>query len=332
VLVRNPHFREWSRTAQPAGYPDRIEIALTNSVKALSAPVLRGRADIALDITPSDLGDLRARYSSQMRAHGYLGTAFLHLNERRPPFDDVRARQAANLAIDRAAIARTHGGADLAPPTCQPLPPGLPGHVSYCPWTRGSHDGHWHGTDLRRARALVRASRTTGARVDIVSSSLDPSGPATARIVADGLRRIGYRARVVILPSDTATSRRVTDPRGRWQLSPNQWIADFPSPAQFLDVFLTCKHYDPAHPGGTTNPGGFCNPRFDRTVRRAETLQGIDPARAAALWQHANRLATDRAAWLPTVNLSSTQLLSRRTHHITYTGAGFVMIDQLWVR
>src|SRR5262249_1709512 len=155
-----------------------------------------------------------------------------------------------------AAIARAFGGAAIAPPTCQPLPPGLPGGAPYCPWTRGLQDGRWHGADLRRARALVRASQTSGARVDIVSSPLNPFGPATSHIVADGLRRIGYRPRVVIMPSDEATSRRVTDPRGRWQLSPAAWIADFPSPAQFLDI-LTCKRRDPAHPSQTPNPGGF---------------------------------------------------------------------------
>ena len=44
-----------------------------------------------------------------------------------------------------------------------------------------------------RARTLVRASGTTGARVDIVTDPGEPIGPATSRIVADGLRRIGYR-------------------------------------------------------------------------------------------------------------------------------------------
>jgi YVTN family beta-propeller protein len=333
VMVRNPRFREWSYAAQPAGYPDRIEIALPVSAESVIRPVLRGAADIALDITPNDLGDLRSRYSSQLRTHGYPATAFLHLNERRPPFDDLRARQAANLAIDRAAIARAYGGGAVATPACQPLPPGLPGYRAYCPWTRAPRGGRWHGTDLRRARALVRASGTAGARVDIVSPPVGPVGPATSRIVADGLRRIGYRPRVVVMASDDATSRRVTDPDGGWQLSPNEWVADFASPAEFLDVLLTCARADRRpQQGPTFNPGGFCDPSFDRMVHRAENLQATDPTRADALWRRADRFATDRAAWIPTVNLSSTQLLSRRTRHLTYTSAGFVAIDQLRVR
>jgi peptide/nickel transport system substrate-binding protein len=51
VLVRNPHFREWSRAAQPDGYPDRIEWTPSgqdNSPKAANSAVdavLAGRAD-----------------------------------------------------------------------------------------------------------------------------------------------------------------------------------------------------------------------------------------------------------------------------------------------
>jgi len=32
VLVRNPHFREWSKAAQPDGYPDRIVLHLAAAV------------------------------------------------------------------------------------------------------------------------------------------------------------------------------------------------------------------------------------------------------------------------------------------------------------
>jgi peptide/nickel transport system substrate-binding protein len=52
-LVRNPHFREWSAAAQPAGYPDRIVIELRNvSVAANVRAVLAGGADLTDIDTP----------------------------------------------------------------------------------------------------------------------------------------------------------------------------------------------------------------------------------------------------------------------------------------
>jgi peptide/nickel transport system substrate-binding protein len=41
------------------------------------------------------------------------------------PFNDVRARQALNYAINRATIAQLYGGPSFASPTCRPIAPGL---------------------------------------------------------------------------------------------------------------------------------------------------------------------------------------------------------------
>ena len=59
-----------------------------------------------------------------------LETDFLQINTTRPPFTDLRVRQALNLAVDRRLIARLYGGPGLASPTCQGTPTGtarLPG-------------------------------------------------------------------------------------------------------------------------------------------------------------------------------------------------------------
>ena len=143
-------FREWSRAAQPDGYPDRIDIRMDNDPSHRVQAVLHGDADLALEIASANLAPLRTRSASQLRLHPHPDTSFLTFNVRRPPFDNVLARRAVNLAIDRAAIARRLGGPDLSIPTCQVLPPHFPGHEDYCPWTRKStFDGRWHGTDLR---------------------------------------------------------------------------------------------------------------------------------------------------------------------------------------
>jgi peptide/nickel transport system substrate-binding protein len=163
LLVRNGRFREWSRFAQPAGYPDRIDIRMDDDPNAGVATVLRGDADIAMEVQSARLDGLRARFAAQFRRHAPPDVAFLSINVRRPPFDDVRARRALNLALDRGALARRFGGAGLSTPTCQMLPPRFPGRRDYCPWTRGPRDGRWHGRDLARARALVRVSGTAGA-------------------------------------------------------------------------------------------------------------------------------------------------------------------------
>jgi YVTN family beta-propeller protein len=319
LLVRNPRFREWSQAAQPDGFPDRIEIAMDPDPQARVQAVLAGQSDVALEVASANLTPLRTRFASQLRIHSQPHTSFLTFNVRRPPFDDVRARQAVNLALDRAALARRFGGPGLSTPICQVLPRNFPGHEDYCPWTRQAGDGRWHGPDLRRARALVRATGTDGTTITFLTHRGDDVGPPAAPAVLTALRAIGYRARALNV-SDADFGPQVG--AGRWNISDADSIADYPSPDQSFS-FLTCA--------SVTNGGGFCDRPLDRLLARADRLQLDDPAAAQALWAQADRRAVDLAPWAPMVSNSAVELLSRRTGHFTLDASSVPRIDQLWV-
>jgi YVTN family beta-propeller protein len=330
LLIRNKRFREWSRAAQPDGYPDRIDIRMDDNPRRRVQAVLDGRADLALEIASANLAPLRVQFASQLRLDTQPDTSFLSLNIQRPPFSNALARRAVNLAIDRSAVARRLGGPGLATPTCQVLPPHFPGYRAYCPWTRTPHDGRWHGPDLSRARALVRASGTAEATVDFVSPSNDPVAAAATGALVSALREIGYRPRVI--SGDAQFHRRLADPHGRWNISDGDWTADYPSPSEFLDFFLSCANYHPHDPARTTNAGGFCNATFDRLIGQAETLQLTNPAAAENVWAEADHLAVDQAPWVPLANTGYAELLSSRAGHFTLDTDGLPQIDQLWVR
>jgi YVTN family beta-propeller protein len=330
LLARNTRFHEWSRAAQPDGYPDRIDIQMDNDPNHRVHAVLRGDADLALEISSARTAPLRLRVASELHLHSLADTSFLSLNLRRPPFDNALARRALNLALDRATVARRLGGPDLSIPTCQVLPPHFPGHQNYCPWTRPPFDGHWHGTDIRRARSFVRASGTTGATVVFISPHDDPIAAASARALNLALRRIGYHPQAI--SGDTEFYRRLADPRGDWNISEGDWLPDYPSPSQFLNYFLSCANYHPHKPALTTNSGGFCNAHFDRLIAKAEKLQPTNPTTAQDIWARADRLAVNQAAWVPLANTGSADLLSQRAGHFTLDANGLPQIDQLWVR
>jgi YVTN family beta-propeller protein len=332
LLVRNERFHEWSRAAQPDGYADRIDVRMDNDPDSRVRAVLRGDADVALEVASANIAQLSKRFPSQLRRHAQPNTKFFSFNVLRPPFDDVRARQAVNLAIDRAGVARRFGGLELSTPSCQVLPPSFPAHEDYCPWTRGPIDGRWHGPDIRRARALVRASGTAGATVDFLTNSGDTTGSSAAPVLASALRKIGYRPRMTVLSSLPEFGRRISDTQGGWNIGAGDWVADYPSPAQFLTRFLACSNYRPDDPARTTNAGGFCHTGFDRLVARAEALQITDPEKAERIWARADRVAVDQAAWVPLVSTGSAELLSRRAGHFTLDATGGTVIDQLWVR
>jgi len=162
---------------------------------------------------------------------------------------------------------------------------------------------------------------------NIISRHDDPGG-VTAGQLASALRSIGYRPRVIT--NDAQFYQRLA--RGQWDIGGGDSTADYPSPAQFLDYFLSCANYHPGDPADSTNGGGFCNPQFDRLVTQAETLQPADPAAAQDLSAKADHLAVSQAAWVPLANTGSADLLSRRAGNFTLDASSNPRIDQLWIR
>ena len=170
---------------------------------------------------------------AQLHVNPAFIVEFIALNSNVIPFDSAKVRQALNLAIDRREIARLYGGSIIGTPLCQPLPPGLPGHLRYCPYTRDpSAAGTYNGPDLQRARQLVRASGKKGASVVVRGSSdataIPPEAPA---YIARVLRSLGFKAKVRLVHASAIKD----NDRRFFQLSVDgDWLLDFPSPTSFL--------------------------------------------------------------------------------------------------
>ena len=155
---------------------------------------------------PERFSELASRYATLAHPVAGLSTVYISLNTAVPPFNGLAARQALNFAVDRAAMARTMGGASATVPTCQVLPPGMFGYAPYCPYTSGrSTGGTWAGADLPRARTLVAQSGTEGDRVVLWAwggSDTTPLVPSIVRVLqparVSGLlaRDVGERRRV----------------------------------------------------------------------------------------------------------------------------------------
>ena len=330
LLERNRSFRAFSDVAQPAGYPDRLAFSLGLSADRQRAAVEAGRADVALDSPPAAAVARLAR-QRPLALHRYAVplTIGLFLNVTRPPFDHEDVRRAVSLAVDREAAVAAAGGPELARPTCQILPPTFPGYRPFCPFTRRPDaTGVWHGADLARARALVRASGTAGALVRVLAIADDAPKLAMARQTRRVLAELGYRARLRTYADSHAYYVALNRPTTRSQIGVFGWTADYPAGSAFFTPLFTCSQT-----GATgLNASELCNPQLDRAIARATGLQTTNGAAANAAWQAIDRDVSGRAAWVPLVNPVGVDLLGRRTGHYLRNPAFGVLLDQLWVR
>lgn len=322
--VRNPYFHEWSHAAQPAGNPDEIimRFGLTEAQEVRA--VEQGRADYTDDGVPASLlPQVEARFAGQLYRPPSTDTETLQLNTTLPPFNDLRVRQALNLAVDRSALVQFYGGSKAATPTCQVLPPGITGYVRYCPWTRNPRpDGRWRGPDLGRASARVSAAGARGKPVTIWGPSDAPIGGAdVVSYVVHLLRRLGFHARAHLIPQDRfgLFSQRFFE--RRIQMTLPGWGDS--TPYGFFGTWFLCS--------ATFNHHWFCNRRLDRAIRSAETLEATNPAAANRAWTRIDHEVTNQAAWVPLVNSTVLDLVSPRVRNYESTPAG-PLVDQFWVR
>jgi YVTN family beta-propeller protein len=326
-LRRNPWFHEWSPAAQPSGFPDEIVERFETSpdIKA----VLAGSADIADVVRPSAsaLAALRREHASQVKTNPWDLTWFLVLNTRRAPFNDARVRRALNFAIDRHRLTNLTLGRGLGRLTCQVLPPGLDGYRRYCPYTaRPRGDGAWTAPDMKRARALVRASHTEGQRVTIWIPRWLGFGPAAGRYVVSVLQNLGYRARYRFAADPYPHADKL-----HLQIGFYGWISDFATPAGFIPPALGCASYMPDNPQNQ-NLAEFCDPAIDREIAAARALRASDPAAASRMWTRIDRRLTDRAPWVPFANGVIVSVRSKRVGNYQYSPQWLTLFDQLWVK
>ena len=332
TLARNPWFRQWSIPAQPAGFPDTITWRTVSSAEKAVEAVEQGRADL-IDVTlpgktePGSMTQLveRLRVTAPGQLHDttMVGTWSLALTSSRPPFDNLHARRALNFALDRTKAIELTGGASLARLTCQLMPPGMPSYRRYCPYTSGQPDGAYRGPDLDRARALVRASGTLGAEVEVGDQigDFDRVPP----YVAEVLRSLGYRVTLRRFPNTNAGAHKMYDPASGIEVVGSVFAADYPAPSTFYDV-TSCT--------GSSSSAlyGYCHPEMDRRAAAASLMLQSEPGRALRTWTEIDHDVTDQAPFVAIANFVKVWMTSERVGN--YQNGDVTpgpLLSQLWV-
>jgi peptide/nickel transport system substrate-binding protein len=216
-------------------------------------------------------------------------------------------------------------------PTCQLLPPDFPGYQPYCRWTSNpSADGSYHGPDWLMAQRLVTASRTGGTPVLVHSLVGNPEQRLMA-YVTDVLNKLGYRARLEVLPISRDNYGRPTDPRSGVQVSFAGWVADFPRPATFYDGLFDCASFrlPPLQNGNTPE---FCDPSLDKAVSSAAALELTDPGAAVRAFVAIDRRFTDAAAIVPFNTPAEPFLVSTRLGNFQFSPYSGPLLSQAWVK
>lgn len=329
VMKRNPYFKEWSKDAMPDGYPDEITQSYGLTVEAQITAIENGQADWTLESPPADrLNEMGTKYAKQVHVETLTAFWYAPMNTRLYPFNNVKARQAVNYAIDRNALVKIFGGPRLAVPSCQVLPPGFPGYKPYCPYTKNPGTT-WSAPDIAKAKQLVQQSGTKGAAVTVLSSD-DEVNKAVAVYLQSVLNQIGYKASVKPI-SGNIFFTYVQNTKNKVQINVQQWYQDYPAASDFLHVLFGCESF---HPGSDSsiNIAGFCDPKINAQMHKALKLEQTSESAANALWAKVDRQVTDAAPMATLFTPKHIDFVSSRVGNFTFSKQFYWLVDQSWVQ
>ena len=276
ILSKNAHY--WGDPA----YLDEVHLLLAGG----SAMAMYENDEI--DITGIGLADLERVTDPEeelskdvIEVPPSFRTSYIGFNVEEAPFDDVHFRRALNFAVDKQQVADAVFS-NLVRPATGVIPPGF---VGFNPDLEGL------GFDEERAKEELAKSKyadsDTRPRIVITLPGTGGSPSLTTEVVADMWRRT-LDVDVEIQQVEWATFLQDLH-RNRLQAFSLAWQADYPDPHTFVDVLFRT--------GSSINNTNYSNPEVDALLEKANVE--ADPVRRIELYQEAEEMIVEDAAWLP---------------------------------
>ena len=303
VMEKNPNFN--TIPGIPEGNLARITTRIVKSPQRQAQDVIRGRLDYMQDAPPADIKpEVKRRFGDRYQETTTASTYYFWMNERIPPFDDPRVREAVNVGIDKRAYARIFAG-ELSP-GCSFIPPGVPGFdealdVEECPFGNPNQP-----PDIERARRLLEEAGADGTEITVWGNNDDPTDRIT-QAYADQLEQIGFRTNVEILDGgvffQTIGSRETENLHTGF----SNWSQDFPHPYDFMFLVsgATIK------PTNNTNFGNVDDPEITEGTERLKKETELTDE-VVNEWRELNRQLVEEAHIVPYGHRKFTTFVSER--------------------
>ena len=275
----------------------RSEVAAFEADELDYAPI--GGFDATWIAYDEDLGP-------QLREVGSLSVTYYGFDATRPPFDDVRVRQAFGKAVDWRRIAALAGSDGSVEVANSMVPPGIPGR---------SDEDFLPEHDPDEARELLAEAGYPGGAGFPQTTLMTFGGGFDEAIVDEVERELGITMAWEVM-GDGYFDRLASEPPQMWTLG---WVADYPGRNDFLGVLLQT--------GASNNYGRWSSADFDAAI--AEAGSATDPDVASRAYDEAERIVRDEVPVVPLVYAAGWALSRSDLLGATQNGLGIVRMAGL---
>jgi peptide/nickel transport system substrate-binding protein len=244
-VERNPYWEKVNSKAMPdlpTGNLDGAKFTVVRNPQTQVNDIEQGKFDYMENPPPADrYTEVKEKYEgTQFRVEPTISTYYFWMNTKRPPFDDVKVRQAVNYAVDSAALERVYSGQIKG--TQQILPPGMPGYEKL----------ELYPHDMEKAKELLKEANPSDMDITVWTDTESPNNEA-GEYYEGVLKELGFNTKLKILNADnyfTVIGNQSTpDLDTGW----SDWFQDYPHPNDFFQPLLAGESIL------QTNNGNFAN-------------------------------------------------------------------------
>jgi len=311
VLDKNPAFWDAGNVRL-----DRIVFRMIEHQTTELAAYEAGELDMTYNVPRPEIPRLRER--EDLHFSPYFGNYYVGFNCARHPFDDPLVRKAFTLAVDREAIVNriTIGGEE---PALAWVPPSMDKALSF-PF-RAEKEAYYDDADVEEARRLLAEAGYPGGKGFPKVRYIYNTDENHATI-AQALQQMWREALGVEITLENQEWKTYLNNRnqGNFDISRAGWIADYPDPINFLDVFLST---------GGNNNSQWRNAEYDNLLRQARLT--LDESERFSLMHQAEAILMDQLPLCPIYYYTNPYLKRPWLKNVIMNGMGWQDLTYAYV-
>jgi dipeptide transport system substrate-binding protein len=261
---------------------DNVIFAITPDASVRWQKLQAGECHVMPYPNPADLDAMRQNPDIEVLEQEGLNVGYLAFNTQKPPFDNVRVRQALNMAVNKDAIIEAvfQGAGKVAK---NPIPPTI--------WSYNENVEDY-SYDPDQAKQILEEEGVADLKTNIwampVQRPYNPNARRMAELVQADWREVGVDAEIVSFEWGEYLKRSLA---GEHQTILLGWTGDNGDPDNFLYVLLSC---DAAKDGA--NRARWCYKPFDDLLIQAKRT--ADKAERTRLYEEAQVIFKEQAPWV----------------------------------
>ena len=242
---RNPYWEKANSKAMPeypTGQIDGAKVTVVRNDDTQVNDIEQGKYDWMQNPPPANrYAGVKEKYEgTQFAVRETISTYYFWMNTTRPPFDDLKVREAVNHAVDPSALERIYSGQIKG--TQQILPPGMPGYEKF----------ELYPHDMAKAKAMLKEANPSDMDITVWTDDESPNKEA-GEYYEGVLKEMGFNTTLKIINADNYFTVIGNQSTPELDTGWSDWFEDYPHPNDFFQPLLAGESIL------QTNNGNFAN-------------------------------------------------------------------------